>query len=186
MTWPLALRDVTNVRMTWQRMLCDVIHSRMTSPMGGAAAMDAAAAAADEAALVVDKVAAAVARNGPAFEALLREKQHGNPKYAFLYGGAYADRYALALQRERAGTARPASPPGSGPPAVLTWPAAGLAAPHNSAGCRSAMASRAGANLYRRPGGTSPAGADAGRGRAARRTGPGAQQRGGGGADGRT
>jgi len=65
-----------------------------------------AAVVADEAALVVDKVAAAVARNGPAFEALLREKQQGNPKYAFLYGGAYADRYALALQRERTGRAR--------------------------------------------------------------------------------
>ena len=42
---------------------------------------------------VIDKLAQFVARNGPEFERMTMEKQHGNPQFAFLFGGDYSDYY---------------------------------------------------------------------------------------------
>ena len=38
---------------------------------------------------VIDKLAVFVARNGPEFEKLTKERNAGNPRFAFLFGGEH-------------------------------------------------------------------------------------------------
>ncbi|KAA5586358.1 hypothetical protein F3H15_37825, partial [Pseudomonas aeruginosa] len=38
---------------------------------------------------IIDKLAQFVARNGPEFEKMTKNKQKNNPKFSFLYGGEY-------------------------------------------------------------------------------------------------
>lgn len=50
---------------------------------------------------IIDKLADFVARNGKEFEALTRDKQRGNPKFAFLHGGEYFDYYNFKVDDAR-------------------------------------------------------------------------------------
>lgn len=38
---------------------------------------------------IIDKLAQFVARNGPEFEQMTKQKQKDNPKFSFLFGGEY-------------------------------------------------------------------------------------------------
>lgn len=51
---------------------------------------------------IIDKLAEFVARNGPEFEMITKQKQHGNPKFDFLYGGEYAGYYQYRVVAEQA------------------------------------------------------------------------------------
>ena len=42
---------------------------------------------------VIDKFATFVARNGPDFERITKEKQANNPKFTFLFGGPFHQYY---------------------------------------------------------------------------------------------
>lgn len=52
---------------------------------------------------IIDKLAEFVARNGPEFEVITKQKQRNNPKFNFLYGGEYGDyyRYRVAIEQMR-------------------------------------------------------------------------------------
>jgi len=50
---------------------------------------------------IIDKLAAFVSRNGPEFENITKEKQKENPKFSFLFGGAYFNYYQYRLNAER-------------------------------------------------------------------------------------
>eukprot|EP01116_Phalansterium_solitarium_P017161 TRINITY_DN4158_c0_g2_i2.p1 TRINITY_DN4158_c0_g2~~TRINITY_DN4158_c0_g2_i2.p1 ORF type:complete len:721 (-),score=209.38 TRINITY_DN4158_c0_g2_i2:1166-3328(-) len=50
---------------------------------------------------IIDKLADYVARNGVSFETNMIEKQKGNPKFAFLEGGAHSGYYKFKLWKER-------------------------------------------------------------------------------------
>ena len=52
---------------------------------------------------IVDKLANFVARNGPEFEELTKEKQRSNPKFGFLFGGEYHEYYKWKIALERNG-----------------------------------------------------------------------------------
>ncbi|KAI1726739.1 surp module domain-containing protein [Ditylenchus destructor] len=45
----------------------------------------------------IDKFAQYVAKNGPAFEEMTRQKQLNNPKFSFLFGGQFTDYYQYRL-----------------------------------------------------------------------------------------
>ncbi|KAI1728509.1 surp module domain-containing protein [Ditylenchus destructor] len=45
----------------------------------------------------IDKFAQYVAKNGPAFEEMTRQKQMNNPKFSFLFGGKFTDYYQYRL-----------------------------------------------------------------------------------------
>ena len=49
---------------------------------------------------IIDKLANFVARNGPQFEELTKEKQKSNPKFQFLYGGDYHAYYKWKVHLE--------------------------------------------------------------------------------------
>ncbi|KAK6010580.1 surp module, partial [Ostertagia ostertagi] len=48
----------------------------------------------------IERLAVFVAKNGPDFEKMTMEKQEGNPKFAFLYGGPYNEYYRFCVERE--------------------------------------------------------------------------------------
>ncbi|VDN97316.1 unnamed protein product [Rodentolepis nana] len=50
---------------------------------------------------VIDKLAQFVARNGPEFERMTMEKQHGNPDFEFLSGGEFSDYYKHKVEEFR-------------------------------------------------------------------------------------
>jgi len=49
---------------------------------------------------IIDKLANFVARNGSKFEEMTKEKQKGNPKFAFLFGGEYFNYYRWKVSFE--------------------------------------------------------------------------------------
>lgn len=51
---------------------------------------------------IIDKLAQFVARNGPEFEQMTKNKQKGNPKFQFLYGGEYFNYYQYKVAAEQA------------------------------------------------------------------------------------
>ncbi|KAJ8928040.1 hypothetical protein NQ314_019452 [Rhamnusium bicolor] len=51
---------------------------------------------------IIDKLAQFVARNGPEFEQMTKNKQKGNPKFQFLYGGEYFNYYQYKVTTEQA------------------------------------------------------------------------------------
>lgn len=75
---------------------------------------------------IIDKLAQFVARNGPEFETMTKNKQKGNPKFQFLYGGEYYHYYMYKVNAEQAisrqqqqqqwGAQAPQGYPGQGPP----------------------------------------------------------------------
>ncbi|XP_017305173.1 calcium homeostasis endoplasmic reticulum protein [Diaphorina citri] len=50
---------------------------------------------------IIDKLAQFVARNGPEFEQMTKEKQAGNAKFAFLFGGEYFNYYQYRVTSEQ-------------------------------------------------------------------------------------
>ena len=50
------------------------------------------------------KIAEFVARNGPAFELMLKENHKDNPKYGFLYEGELHQYYVEQVEKARQGT----------------------------------------------------------------------------------
>ncbi|KAJ3619166.1 hypothetical protein MTP99_005947 [Tenebrio molitor] len=50
---------------------------------------------------IIDKLAQFVARNGPEFEQMTKNKQKGNPKFQFLYGGEYFNYYQYKVTTEQ-------------------------------------------------------------------------------------
>jgi calcium homeostasis ER protein len=52
---------------------------------------------------IIDKLAQFVARNGPEFEQMTKNKQKGNPKFQFLYGGEYFNYYQYKVTTEQTG-----------------------------------------------------------------------------------
>ncbi|XP_073977010.1 SR-related CTD associated factor 6 [Rhodnius prolixus] len=51
---------------------------------------------------IIDKLAQFVARNGPEFEQMTKNKQKGNPKFSFLFGGDYYHYYQYKVTTEQA------------------------------------------------------------------------------------
>uniref|UniRef100_A0A146KXF5 Calcium homeostasis endoplasmic reticulum protein n=3 Tax=Lygus hesperus TaxID=30085 RepID=A0A146KXF5_LYGHE len=51
---------------------------------------------------IIDKLAQFVARNGPEFEQMTKNKQKGNPKFGFLFGGEYFNYYQYKVTTEQA------------------------------------------------------------------------------------
>ncbi|VIO94787.1 G-patch domain containing protein [Brugia malayi] len=49
---------------------------------------------------VIDRLAEFVAKNGMEFEERTRAKQYGDPRFAFLYGGEFADYYRFRVMQE--------------------------------------------------------------------------------------
>lgn len=50
---------------------------------------------------IIDKLAEFVARNGPEFEQMTKNKQQANPKFAFLFGGEYYGYYQWRKEKEK-------------------------------------------------------------------------------------
>ena len=50
---------------------------------------------------IIDKLATFVARNGPEFEQMTKNKQENNPKFSFLFGGQYYDYYGYKVSIEQ-------------------------------------------------------------------------------------
>ncbi|XP_042906574.1 calcium homeostasis endoplasmic reticulum protein isoform X1 [Parasteatoda tepidariorum] len=51
---------------------------------------------------IIDKLAQFVARNGPEFEHMTKQKQKDNPKFSFLFGGTYFHYYQYRVTTEQA------------------------------------------------------------------------------------
>ncbi|KAH0549307.1 calcium homeostasis endoplasmic reticulum protein [Cotesia glomerata] len=51
---------------------------------------------------IIDKLAQFVARNGPEFEQMTKNKQKDNPKFSFLFGGEYFNYYQYKVTTEQA------------------------------------------------------------------------------------
>ncbi|KAL4236438.1 hypothetical protein ACF0H5_004823 [Mactra antiquata] len=51
---------------------------------------------------IIDKLANFVARNGPEFESMTKQKQQDNPKFSFLFGGEHYSYYQYKVQTEQA------------------------------------------------------------------------------------
>jgi hypothetical protein len=51
---------------------------------------------------IIDKLAQFVARNGPDFEQMTKNKQKDNPKFSFLFGGDYFNYYQYKVTTEQA------------------------------------------------------------------------------------
>ena len=51
---------------------------------------------------IIDKLAQFVARNGPEFENMTKQKQKENPKFSFLFGGDYFNYYQYKVTTEQA------------------------------------------------------------------------------------
>ncbi|RZF36107.1 hypothetical protein LSTR_LSTR016692 [Laodelphax striatellus] len=54
---------------------------------------------------IIDKLAQFVARNGPEFEQMTKNKQKGNPKFSFLFGGEHFNYYQYKVTTEQANVA---------------------------------------------------------------------------------
>ena len=52
---------------------------------------------------IIDKLANFVARNGPEFEQMTKQKQKDNPKFSFLFCGEYYNYYQYRVTTEQAG-----------------------------------------------------------------------------------
>lgn len=53
---------------------------------------------------IIDKLANFVARNGPEFEQMTKQKQRDNSKFGFLFGGEYFNYYQYKVTTEQAST----------------------------------------------------------------------------------
>ena len=51
---------------------------------------------------IIDKLAQFVARNGPDFEMTTKNRQKGNPKFQFLFGGEHYSYYMYKVNAEQA------------------------------------------------------------------------------------
>ena len=51
---------------------------------------------------IIDKLANFVARNGPEFERMTKEKQRDNPRFSFLFGGDNFNYYQYRVTSEQA------------------------------------------------------------------------------------
>uniref|UniRef100_A0A8W8JGQ2 SURP motif domain-containing protein n=1 Tax=Magallana gigas TaxID=29159 RepID=A0A8W8JGQ2_MAGGI len=51
---------------------------------------------------IIDKLAQFVARNGPEFEHMTKQKQKDNPKFSFLFGGEFFNYYQYKVTTEQA------------------------------------------------------------------------------------
>jgi hypothetical protein len=51
---------------------------------------------------IIDKLAKFVARNGPEFEQMTKNKQKGNAKFSFLFGGEFFNYYQYKVTTEQA------------------------------------------------------------------------------------
>ena len=51
---------------------------------------------------IIDKLANFVARNGPEFEHLTKQKQKDNPRFQFLFGGEHYNYYQYKVSTEQA------------------------------------------------------------------------------------
>ena len=51
---------------------------------------------------IIDKLANFVARNGPEFEHLTKQKQKDNPRFSFLFGGENYNYYQYRVTTEQA------------------------------------------------------------------------------------
>lgn len=49
---------------------------------------------------IIDKLANFVARNGPQFEEMTKQKQKDNPKFSFLFGGEFYTYYKFKVASE--------------------------------------------------------------------------------------
>ena len=58
-----------------------------------------------EVANIIDKLAVFVARNGPEFEQMTKNKQRDNAKFSFLFGGEHNAYYHSKVAQERSGDA---------------------------------------------------------------------------------
>ncbi|CAE1284660.1 CHERP [Acanthosepion pharaonis] len=56
---------------------------------------------------IIDKLANFVARNGPEFEQMTKQKQKDNAKFSFLFGGEYYQYYQYKVNAERSGKSHP-------------------------------------------------------------------------------
>ena len=67
---------------------------------------------------IIDKLAQFVARNGPEFENMTKNKQKNNPKFSFLFGGEHYHYYNYKVNAEQAILRQKNQPPptGGGPP----------------------------------------------------------------------
>lgn len=65
---------------------------------------------------IIDKLAQFVARNGPEFEQMTKNKQKGNPKFSFLFGGEYFNYYQYKVTTEQAILKVKEARPGDGNP----------------------------------------------------------------------
>ena len=95
----------------------------------------------------IDKLVEYAAKNGPEFEAMIREKQQDNPDYSFLFGGEGNGyyRYKLWLSTRPPGGPYPSFPPSSipmmhPPPNPVMNPSSLNAPPMNTAAAVGAMA----------------------------------------------
>jgi len=52
---------------------------------------------------IIDKLANFVARNGPEFEHMTKQKQKDNPKFSFLFSGEHFNYYQFRVATEQAG-----------------------------------------------------------------------------------
>ena len=51
---------------------------------------------------IIDKLANFVARNGPDFENMTKQKQKDNPRFSFLFGGEHFNYYQYRMTTEQA------------------------------------------------------------------------------------
>ena len=51
---------------------------------------------------IIDKLANFVARNGPDFENMTKQKQKDNPRFSFLFGGEHFNYYQYKVTTEQA------------------------------------------------------------------------------------
>jgi calcium homeostasis ER protein len=65
---------------------------------------------------IIDKLATFVARNGPQFEAITKDKQKDNPKFAFLFGGEWYEYYRSRVHFEEMQMGKIQGPPPMMPP----------------------------------------------------------------------
>ena len=74
---------------------------------------------------IIDKLAQFVARNGPEFENMTKNKQKNNPKFSFLFGGEHYHYYNYKVNTEQAilrQKSQPPSTPPSQPPSFYNQP----------------------------------------------------------------
>ncbi|XP_065336017.1 calcium homeostasis endoplasmic reticulum protein [Cloeon dipterum] len=94
---------------------------------------------------IIDKLAQFVARNGPEFENMTKNKQKDNPKFAFLFGGEFFNYYQYKVTTEQAilkqRGIRPAPSQAKPPPLMQQRPMLHHPPPHLQGGPQGAAAS---------------------------------------------